>query len=116
MTKKIIYKVTSILLVIFLCSCGVDEEKPSYKEIENTLPDSKLVIKWSRAKGFENQSEIFDSLMDIDRDKFSQSLSWVVTESNIELPSLNGKTAKQLVDITNCLKTSTIESKCIDSQ
>ncbi len=108
LNKSIIF-----LLMVFIFSCSVNEERPNYNIIENTIPNSNLVIKWSKSLGFENQNKILSSLGEKDREKFSQSFSWVSTESNIKLATLNGKSAKEFVDLVNCLKSSKLESECV---
>ena len=94
-------------------SCSQDEERPNYNVIENTIPNSSLTLKWSQSNGFENQNKVLKSLNRNNKKIFSQSLSWISTESNIKLEILNGKSAKQFVDLVNCLKTNKSESICV---
>lgn len=101
-----------IILVILLSSCGIKEERPNYNIINNTIPASDLRILWNN-NGFVNQENIVNSLNSHDQEIFLQSLSWISTESNINLVLLHEKSAKELVDIANCLKSSKDERKCI---
>lgn len=54
-----------------------------------------------------NMQTLIASLDEAGADTFNQSLSWFGTESQLPLTSLDGKTAKEVVDLVNCLKAST---------
>ena len=65
-----------------------------------------------------NVHELESELNNDERKVFSESLEWLGTESNIPFSSLSGKTAAQIVDVANCLKSNIGESyeSCIGEQ
>ncbi|MCP4340785.1 MAG: hypothetical protein GY799_18325 [Desulfobulbaceae bacterium] len=108
-------KLFILLLVVayslMLAACEIEESRPSYNPIENTLPKGGELIKWSQDQGLLNISNVEENLNNENRKIFSKSLEWYATESDLGFEHLSGKTAKQTVDITNCLKTTTPESQ-----
>ncbi|BFM15699.1 hypothetical protein R50073_18820 [Maricurvus nonylphenolicus] len=98
---------TVLFLFAFSIVLGCSlEERPPYESIENTLPAGGVAIAYDPASSFTNIPEVQEALTEEQKAVFTSSLSWYGTESNHGLEKLSGKTAKQLVDIVNCLKTS----------
>ncbi|MBL1274908.1 MAG: hypothetical protein COB30_002360 [Ectothiorhodospiraceae bacterium] len=94
------------LLCISLTACQIDEQKPSYTTINNTLSDGGETITWKEGQGLLNINNIQHKLNEEDKLLFSKSLEWFATESHFSFEKLSGKTEKQTVDIINCIKLS----------
>ncbi|MET1257549.1 hypothetical protein [Aliikangiella maris] len=95
------FLISLILLVTVSCQL---EERPSDAVFENSLPIGGIVIQFIPNEGLKNIDQITQTLKKENVKIFNQSLDWYSTESDFPLSKLDGKTAKQLVDIVNCLK------------
>lgn len=99
------------LLILIFLSClnfGCElEERSSYAPIANTLPEGGATLEYDPNKNsLKNVDAVRASLGGDDAQKFDSSLSWYGTESDFGLEKTSGKTARQLIDIVNCLKQS----------
>lgn len=93
----------ALLMSITFIGCSL-EEHPSQSVIENTLPKGGPTIAYAPENSFTNIDEITATLSKNHAEKFNNSLGWYGTQSNFGLAKLEGKTARQAVDIVNCLK------------
>ena len=100
----------AILLSMALFGCSL-EERPSWAAIENTLPQGGPTVHYEPSSGLSNVGEVSDHLTDSDALKFNASLGWYGTESVHDLKRLDGKTAREVIDIVNCLKVAEKESQ-----
>lgn len=110
-------KVILVLNVFcFVAGCEPQESRPSYGPIKNTLKEGGLTIKWDESGGLVNVPEIEKKLTDNEKEIFNQSLEWLATESDVNFSYLSGKSAKQVVEMSNCLKLTKPESsdKCLN--
>jgi len=103
------YLITFIFISVLIGCSG--DSFPSYAPLENTLPESGLKIDYNPSGSLTNVQEIQNQLNDKDSEIFIKSLSWYGTESNFGFDYIHGKTAKELVDIVNCLKTNSPEKQ-----
>ena len=71
----------------------------------NNLPEEGPSFRWNEKTTFENIQEIEKELSNEQAATFSRSLGWIGTDSEIDIKKLDGKNAKQIVEIANCLKT-----------
>ncbi len=118
MKRIIIVPFLIVILSVFVgTSCKIEESRPTYDPISNDLPSEGTLIKWDQKDGFTNMKEVENSLNSKHRVKFNNSMSWLATESDLNLSLLSGKTARETVDIANCLKTSNpnTANKCVHS-
>lgn len=96
------------LILIFLSGLNFGcelEESPSYALIENTLPEGGAALEYDpNENSLKNVDAVRAGLSGEDAQKFDSSLSWYGTESDFGLEKTSGKTARQLLDIVNCLK------------
>lgn len=108
----------TLVISLFLISpaCQTKESRPPYDSFENTLSMGGETIQWSRNDGFLNIVTIENNLSGKNLFIFSKSLEWYATESDLNPEYLSGKTAKQVVDIVNCIKKNEPESQrsCVD--
>ncbi|WKD49694.1 hypothetical protein [Microbulbifer spongiae] len=95
--------ILSALIVFTLFACGL-EERPSYKIYVNTLPEQGPVLQYDPESGLTNLAQVKAGLQERDLDKFNRSLDWYGTESHFGIERIDGKTARELVDLVNCLK------------
>lgn len=91
------------LITIAILGCSL-EERPSQSALNNTLPNGGTAIEYSSDKSFTNIDKVTANLSADQAEIFNRSLGWYGTESNFDLARLNGKTARQVVEIVNCLK------------
>lgn len=82
-------KVPLALLVLLNIGC-VDEQRPSYQTLENTLPSGGLKIIY-RDNQLQNAAQISQSLQSQHASIFERSLAWYGTESDFSLAKLDGK-------------------------
>jgi hypothetical protein len=106
-----------LILTIFtlvFSSCSI-EEYASYEQFQNNIPPDGIRINYDPDSSLTNIEEINSELKGDDKDVFTKSLAWFGTESEYGFEMIHGKTARELVNIVNCLKkTSPKEkSKCI---
>lgn len=108
-------KTLFLILIALVISCSADEH-PSYKVIQNDLQSGGPIIKYDPNSSLTNISDIQEYLSKKDSEIFTESLSWYGTESNHGLNKIHNKSAKELVDIVNCLKTSIVseQDKCFN--
>ncbi|WP_250462049.1 hypothetical protein [Microbulbifer litoralis] len=99
MKQVIVLAICSLLLT----ACSM-EERPLYTIYENTLPDQSPTIQLDPEAGLANMDQVTAGLKGDDLSKFNRSLEWYGTESHFGLNRIEGKTARQLVDLVNCLK------------
>ena len=109
MKNKIRY-ISLFLLTIFIAAC-YEEERPSYDVVENLLPKGGPTIKYSPENSLENVEELRSFLNKESVKIFDDSLSWYGTESSYGLDRIHGKTAKQIVNTVNCLKSTTKDQR-----
>lgn len=95
----------AILLAVAIVGCSL-EERPSPNVLENTLPEGGPTVEYDPATSFTNIDQVTSNLNAPNAEKFNASLGWYGTESTFGLEKLHGKTAKEVVDIVNCLKNS----------
>jgi hypothetical protein len=93
-----------ILLPLIFIGCSF-EERPSYQAYQNNIPAGGIGINYDPNSSLTNITEIQSQLSEADEKVFTASLSWFGSESDVGFDRIHGKTAKQLVDIVNCLKT-----------
>lgn len=93
----------AILLSIAAVGCSL-EEHPSQTVLENTLPEGGPTVEYDPATSFTNIDQVTMNLNALNTEKFNASLGWYGTESSFGLVKLDGKTAREVVDIVNCLK------------
>ncbi|OMH39406.1 hypothetical protein [Motiliproteus sp. MSK22-1] len=96
-------RVTLTCLSILIVGCEL-KQRPSYAPLENTLPPGGPTIQYDPDSSFKNIDKISATLSDEDSKKFGRSLGWYGTESDFSLEKIDGKTARQSVEIVNCLK------------
>lgn len=99
------YIALALLLLVTAVGCSM-EEHPSQTLIENNLPVGGPQIKYDPESSFINIDQVTENLNASHSEKFKASLGWYGTESTFGLEKLHGKTAKEVVDIVNCLKKS----------
>ena len=103
---------TWFIAVLFLvAACDVQESRPSYEPLQNTVPAGGRLIEWDSERKKLNIEEVKAGLDDKSRAVFSDSMNWYATESDFDFESLYGKTAREAVDAINCLKGSAPESQ-----
>ncbi len=98
---------------LFACS---GKERPSYNPVTNNIPQGGITINYDPASTLTNIDEINSELSDDNRDIFSNSLAWYGTEATFGFDAIHGKSASELIDIVNCLKTSHTDTqyKCVE--
>lgn len=96
--------VSFCFIFLSIYGCEVQESRPSYDALQNVVSSGTKTMKWNEHDGLLNVDELVDELNDNEKKIFTQSLEWLGTESNIPLSLLSGRTAAQVVDIANCLK------------
>lgn len=106
----------AILLSVATVGCSL-EERSSQTVLENTLPEGGPTVEYDPATSFTNIDQITTNLNASNTEKFNASLGWYGTESNFALVKLDGKTAREVVDIVNCLKKAEKEQQpaCFDT-
>lgn len=98
-------------LVLVLTLGCTDEERPSYKLIDNNLPRGGPVIVYSNDEMTSSLDDIRKFVGEDKYEGFDKSLSWYATESSFSMAKISGKNAHQLVDVVNCLKTESPEGQ-----
>ncbi|NNG01443.1 MAG: hypothetical protein HKM93_18790 [Desulfobacteraceae bacterium] len=106
----------NFLLILFsalIIGCSQDEHQ-SYVPIDNILKPGGPAINYDPNSSYTNIDEIQKSLSDKESEIFNKSLSWYGTESIFKLERMHNKSAKEVVDIVNCLKISELsnQEKC----
>lgn len=95
--------IITFLFVLFATSCS-QEQHPSYEPITNNLPPDGKTIVYDPDSSFTNIEAISRELSVEQAQTFNKSLEWYGTEASLGLDRLHGRTAKETVDIVNCLK------------
>lgn len=105
----------AMLLAVATVGCSL-EERPSPNVLENTLPEGGPTVEYDPATSFTNIDQVTTNLNAPNAEKFNASLGWYGTESSFGLMKLDGKTAREVVDIVNCLKKADKEQQpaCFD--
>lgn len=99
-----------IPIVIILTACSY-QEHASYGVLPNTIRAGGTTINYDPQSTLTNVAEITSELNKEDGMVFSQSLAWYGTESEFGFDRIHSKTARQLVNIVNCLKVTDQKSK-----
>ncbi|GAB3536045.1 hypothetical protein [Photobacterium alginatilyticum] len=112
------HKVRSTLLLVLLSStlfgCQPEHDSPTSEILINDLPSNGVLIEVSDDGDLTNIKEVDLSLETSHKEKFNISLQWLATESEVSFYKLDGKSAHEIVQIANCLKTpGKNESDCI---
>jgi len=117
-TKNILGSVILCFVVFASSGCETEESRPPYEPLENIVLSVTKTMKWSEDEGLLNVHELESELNDEEKKIFAESLEWVGTESNFPLSLLLGKTAYEIVDIANCLKSNMGQpyEVCIEKQ
>ncbi len=89
-------------LFFLLYSCSEHKEG---RPLLNNLPEEGPALRWRQETTFDNIPELEKGLSTEQAATFSRSLGWIGTDSEIDLKKLDGKNAKEIVKIANCLKT-----------
>ncbi len=108
---KLSIKYSFLIICVFLYACSIEESRPKYTPFKNALLEGGETIKWKKNQGLLNIDNIEKMLSSKDKKIFSASLGWYATESNYSFNKLSGKTAKQAVDIINCLKSTDLNKQ-----
>ena len=108
-------KIILIIMFTIIHGCSTDEH-PSYETIHNNLKSGGPTIVYDPNSSLTNISEIQNYLNEKDAEIFTKSLSWYGTESSYGLGKIHNKSAKELVAIVNCLKSSNLteQDKCFN--
>ncbi len=96
-----------VLTTLFISSCSnvaYNEHQSLNKAHKNTLPTTGTKTIYFANDGFVNIDTLNNELSKKQREIFSSSISWYATEAELALTELNNKSARQIVDIVNCLK------------
>jgi len=106
-------KILFFIFTALVLGCSQDEH-PSYESIENILKSGGPTINYGPNSSYTNIAEVQNSLGEKESEIFTKSLSWYGTESNFNLDRMHNRSAKELVDIVNCLKTSetNVQEEC----
>jgi len=117
-TKKYIALIFAASFAIVIPACDMEDPRPDYDPMTNNIPEGGELIEWHTEQGLLNIADIEKDLGIKNRETFSQSIGWYATESNVGFDRLSGKTARQAVDMINCLKTTVLKNqkKCLTPQ
>ncbi|MEJ2455373.1 MAG: hypothetical protein P8103_14625 [Candidatus Thiodiazotropha sp.] len=109
-SKRLLLLILAATLTL-MAACDMEESRPSYSPIQNTLPAGGKLIEWDAENERLNIEQVKAELDEENGAIFSKSMDWYATESSIGFERLHGKTARQAVDLINCLKTATPEKQ-----
>ncbi len=101
--KRLLPVVLASVLVL-LAACDIEESRPDPAPIQNILPAGGRLIEWNPTTAQLNIEEVKAGLEAESGEVFTKSMDWYATESDLGFEYLKGKTAKQVVDMINCLK------------
>lgn len=104
---KLMKYILPLVLVLTACS---EHDSPSYDVLLNPIKGGGVVINYDPNSSLENIAEIVSTLNEQEANIFNSSLSWYATESEFGFEHIHLKTARQLVNIVNCLKVTDKES------
>ena len=93
-----------LLATLFILTACSENDQESYSVLINPIKAGGAVINFDPDSTFTNIPEITESLSEREGEIFNKSLAWYGVESDFELERLHSKTARQLVNIVNCLK------------
>jgi len=108
---KLSVKYSFLIICVSLYACSSEESRPKYDPFKNTLVEGGETIKWNKNQGLVNIDNVEKMFYPKDKKIFSASLEWYATESNYSFNKLSEKTAKQTVDIINCLKSTDLNKQ-----
>ena len=97
------YKLLFVLL-IFLTACSPEHNSPTSDILKNNIPKSGVIIKVSKKGELVNIPQLEASLNKEQQRVFNLSMQWIATESEVPFINLAGKSAFEIVQIANCLK------------
>lgn len=97
------YKLVFVLL-IFLTACSPEHDSPTSDILENNIPKSSIIIEVSENGELINIPQLEASLNKEQQKVFNLSMQWIATESEVPFIELAGKSAFEIVQIANCLK------------
>jgi hypothetical protein len=95
---------------MIMSACSYQEHEP-YDVLPNSIRAGGTTINYDSQSSLTNISEITSELGEKDGAIFNESLSWYGTESDFGFDRIHSKTARQLVNIVNCLKVTDKENK-----
>ena len=107
------YKVKTmryILPLLFVITACSEHESSSYGVLLNPIQAGGIVINYDPNSSLENIPKIISILNEQEADIFNRSLTWYATETEFGFEYIHLKTARQLVNIVNCLKVTDKES------
>ncbi|MBM7074362.1 hypothetical protein JQC92_20435 [Shewanella sp. 202IG2-18] len=104
------FKITGLTILIaciLFVGCSAQQSN-IYEKLNqsytNILPVYGTRSEYTPTDGFINL-EVMESELNTESEIiFKESVSWYATESDFPFTKLNNKTAKEIVDIVNCLK------------
>lgn len=96
----------AMLVLVAGCRSSTHSDIDSHhnKSYVNTLPEGGIKSRYTPKQGFMNLEAMKESLDRYERAIFDKSISWYATESEFSFTKIDAKTAKEIVDIVNCLK------------
>lgn len=97
------YKLVFVLS-IFLTACSPEHDSPTSDILENNIPKSNIIIEVSENGELVNIPQLEASLNKEQQRVFNLSMQWIATESEVPFIKLAGKSAFEIVQIANCLK------------
>lgn len=97
-------------MLIILSACSYHEHE-SYEVLPNSIRAGGTAINYDHQSTLINIAEITSELGEKDGVVFNKALAWYGTESDFGFDRIHTKTARQLVNIVNCLKVTDKESK-----
>ena len=90
-------------ILVVLTSCSSHEQE-TYEVFPNSIQAGGIAIDYDPESSLTNISKISSELGEKEADIFNKSLAWYGTESDFGFDKIHSKTARQLVNIVNCLK------------
>lgn len=90
-------------IIVLLASCSSHDQE-SDEIFPNTIPAGGTAINYDPESSLINIPKISSELGEKEDFIFSKSLAWYGTESDFGFDKIHSKTARQLVNIVNCLK------------
>jgi len=103
-------RILLLLGIVLVVGCSL-EDHASYEPANNDLATGGPLLVVEQGAPV-NLDEVTESLGQEDLATFQESLSWYGTEADSPMSALHGKTAYQIVNVVNCLKTSSDPKEC----
>jgi hypothetical protein len=91
--------------------CGISSSGQDSGPLQNTLPIGGKLLEQNKESGLLNIDDVEGNLDERSLDIFRKSLEWYAAETDLGLEHFIGMTARQSVDLVNCIKTSPPESQ-----